>query len=105
MVMSVSSVRGPGLRGLRTMLPTSPRSLLSSLNATEGLWVCAFGWERETKHGIRLLLEWGSNRGAARGEGYSLKRGKGSVGGRLRVSLPRDGLLRGKSSDHHLLSQ
>lgn len=56
MAMSVSRIWGPGLRGLQTMLPTCPLSLSSSLNATQELWFCAFGWEREMKHGIRLLL-------------------------------------------------
>lgn len=53
-MVSVSRIWGPGIRGLQAMLPTS---LLSSLNATQKLWFCAFGWEREMKHGIRLLLE------------------------------------------------
>jgi hypothetical protein len=41
------------------------------------------------------------------GEGYTLRGGgeKGSTGGRLRVSLPRDGLLGGRSPDHNLLYQ
>lgn len=59
------------------------------------------------KHAIKTLLEWGSSRGTGMGEGYSLKggKGKGSIGGKLRVSLLRDGLLRGRSADHNLLSQ
>lgn len=73
--MSVSSVWGPGLRGLQTMLPTSPRSLPSSPNATQELRLCAFGWEREMKHVIKMLLEWESSRGTGMGEGYSLRGG------------------------------